>query len=48
MPVFDLDGTLLASLALAAPVFRSSLDALIEFVPQLTETAASIAARFPR
>ena len=48
VPVFDLDGTLLASLALAAPVFRRSLDALIEFVPQLTETAAAIAARFPR
>ena len=48
VPVFDLDGTLLASLALAAPVFRRSLDELIEFVPQLTETAAAIAARFPR
>lgn len=48
VPVFDLDGTLLASLALAAPVFRRSLDELIEFVPQLAETAAAIAARFPR
>ena len=48
VPVFDLDGTLLASLALAAPVFRRTLDELIDFVPQLTETAAAIAARFPR
>ena len=48
VPVFDLDGTLLASLALAAPVFRRSLDELIEFVPRLNETAALIAARFPR
>ncbi|WP_209323948.1 IclR family transcriptional regulator [Brevibacterium renqingii] len=48
VPVFDLDGRLLASLALAAPVFRRSLDELIALVPQLTETAAAIAARFPR
>lgn len=48
VPVFDLDGSLLAALALAAPVFRRSLDELIEFVPQLTETAAAIAARMPR
>lgn len=48
VPVFDLDGTLLASLALAAPVFRRSLDELIDLVPHLTETAAAIAARLPR
>jgi IclR family acetate operon transcriptional repressor len=48
VPVFDLDGRLLASLALAAPVFRRSLDELIALVPELTETAAAIAARFPR
>ena len=48
VPVFDLDGRLLASLALAAPVFRRSLDELVALVPQLTETAAAIAARFPR
>lgn len=48
VPVFDLDGRLLAALALAAPVFRRSLDELIELVPQLTETAAAIAARMPR
>lgn len=48
VPVVDLDGRLLASLALAAPVFRRSLDELIELVPQLTETAASIAARLPK
>lgn len=48
VPVIDLDGRLLASLALAAPVFRRSLDELIELVPQLTETAAAIAARLPR
>lgn len=48
VPVFDLDGSLLASLALAAPVFRRGLDELVEFVPQLTETAAAVAARFPR
>lgn len=48
VPVFDLDGSLLAALALAAPVFRRSLDELIALVPQLTDTAAAIAARFPR
>ena len=48
VPVFDIDGRLLAALALAAPVFRRSLDELVEFVPQLTETAAAVAARFPR
>lgn len=48
VPVFDLDGRLLASLALAAPVFRRSLDELVALVPQLTATAADIAARFPR
>ncbi|WP_181272689.1 IclR family transcriptional regulator [Brevibacterium oceani] len=48
VPVFDLDGRLLAALALAAPVFRRSLDELITLVPQLTQTAAAVAARFPR
>lgn len=48
VPVLDLDGHLLAALALAAPVFRRSLDELIELVPQLTTTAADIAARLPR
>src|SRR5699024_9148373 len=40
VPVFDLAGRLLASLALAAPVFRRSLAELVALVPQLTETAA--------
>ncbi|RBP65684.1 IclR family transcriptional regulator [Brevibacterium sanguinis] len=48
VPVLDLDGRLLAALALAAPVFRRSLDDLIELVPRLTETAARVAARLPR
>jgi IclR family acetate operon transcriptional repressor len=48
VPVFDLDGRLLASLALAAPVFRRGLDELVALVPQLTQTAAAVAARFPR
>ncbi len=48
VPVLDLDGRLLAALALAAPVFRRSLDELIELVPQLTETATQVAARLPR
>lgn len=48
VPVLDLDGHLLAALALAAPVFRRSLDELIALVPQLKTTAADIAARLPR
>ena len=48
VPVFDLDGRLLAALALAAPVFRRTLDELVEFVPQLIDTAAQVAARMPR
>ncbi|NJC56111.1 IclR family transcriptional regulator [Brevibacterium marinum] len=48
VPVFDLDGRLLAALALAAPVFRRTLDELVEFVPQLREAATAVAARMPR
>src|SRR5699024_8637762 len=48
VPVFDLDGRLLASLALAAPVFRRSLDEPVALAPHLTEPAAAIAARIPR
>lgn len=48
VPVLDLDGRLLAALALAAPVFRRSLAELTELTPQLKSTAAAIAARLPR
>lgn len=48
VPVLDLDGRLLAALALAAPVFRRSLEDLVALTPELTTTAAAIAARLPR
>ena len=37
-----------AALALAAPVFRRSLEDLVALTPELTTTAAAIAARLPR
>lgn len=47
VPVLRRDGTVIASLALAAPVFRADLDSLRSHIPALQDAAARLGALLP-
>ena len=48
VPVLNAQGNAFASVAVAVPVFRMTMEELISHVPTLQEAAAELAARLPQ